>query len=84
MFAILIAPENMPKIAERFDLPPHDQNFIDMCLRDRSDWYFISGYVTERGQVTDWSVLPRYRLFWSFDFDEEKIKTDWTITVRKD
>lgn len=84
MFAILISEENMPDIADSgvFDKQPVSN--VSLYLNRPRPWYFIRGYVTLRGTLDEWAVLPAYMLEETFDYDPDKIKTDWTNLVRKE
>lgn len=91
MFAILISSENLQEIlSHQMTLPDHEPLcdptvYLRNTQMNGRKWYYIRGYVGEvfKGTVASWGVLPAYRFEPQFDYDEEKIKTDWTIAVRQ-
>lgn len=84
MRAILFAEDTKPKIAEYDAIPQERVRALDIYLRHHEDWYLISGYVGPRGTYETWAILPAYVLEMNFEYDAEKIKTDWTNLVRKE
>lgn len=84
MFAILIAPTNLPKILAAPHITEKYYNYgVKTYLAQKSNWYFITGYVDHRGDMKDFTVLPQYILDDNFEYDPVKIKTDWDQIVRK-
>lgn len=84
MFAILISNETMPKINEVEVLSDSFKTVLgSLYCNKRIDWYLITGFVTERGGIMPWNILPAFVFIPKFEHDEEKIKTDWDIIVRK-
>ena len=85
MFAIVVSDETMPKIRQSSQLTDKDKSAVEQyCLnRPRSKYYVITGYVTRRGMVMNWTFLPHHLFEKNFEFDPEKIKTDWDQIVRK-
>jgi hypothetical protein len=86
MFAILIAPTNLPKLLANHHMTEKYYNYgIKTYLTQKSNnkWYYISGYVDTRGVLKDFAVLPQYILDDNFEYDPIKIKTDWDLIVRK-
>lgn len=85
MFAILATQENMPKIAEVETIRTHDRNYIERYyVNSQKDWYVVRGYVSLRGNVHDWSIFPAEYFRRYYDYDPEKIQTDWAQAVRKE
>lgn len=84
MFAILIAEENLQKI-HTIQYPGHSPDELNMRLytEHHNSWYFVHGYVDNRGRYTDWAILPEYILVDNFEFDKDKAQTDWDQIVRK-
>jgi hypothetical protein len=82
MFAIKITPDTMHKIGSTHTLTIRDFRSIE-SLFARREAVFITGYVTRGGQLMDWIVLPWYEFEESFEFDAQKIQTDWDQIVRK-
>lgn len=85
MFAILISEKNLPIIKEHQDeLSPSLGHFYDKpYLASLVDWYYIRGYVTEKGALESWAAYPEEYFTRKFDYNPEKIKTDWDQIVRK-
>lgn len=85
MFAIQISTETAPKISQSDALSSTDKDMIaKLYLAPRRfAWYLITGYVDHHGGVRDWAVLPEPTFVRHFDFEPEKIKTDWSQIVRK-
>lgn len=85
MHAIQITEENMAKIVESNGLTEKDKASIGRyyARNQRHTWYFIRGYVTQRGKHIDWCVLPAANFEHGFEFSPEKIRTDWDQVVRK-
>lgn len=85
MHAKLITEENIPEI-EQTVLPlqmytsPVD---LDMFAEHRGDWFIVTQYVSEYGEVADWKIIPKLVLDRSFEYDPVKIRTDWDQIVRK-
>jgi hypothetical protein len=84
MFAILISTENLPVIALRME---HHSDFdmkdLDMYIRSHRDWYMITGYIDFAGKFHSWSIQPKYLLKTDFEYDADKIQTQWDQIVRK-
>ena len=81
MFAILIAEETLPKIiCDGFDTNRHNLNHF---IRHHRNWYFIRGYVSGTGRILDWVIFPEVTLSDAFEYDPERIQTDWDQIVRK-
>lgn len=87
MFAIEITTENMPKIQECEALQKHNEDTLNAYLANYEKrgkrWYAIRGYVTRQGRVQDFAILPAYVFENEFEYDPDKIKTDWDQIVRK-
>lgn len=83
MFAILISEENMPKIQEVLDTSVRPLHTVDMYIRHPADWYFIQGYIPYIGAPEPLAILPGYVFETNFEYDPDKIKTDWDQIVRK-
>lgn len=84
MFAILISAENIPKILEDSSLAPFESEYLEMYLRRPTPWYFVRGYVPQRGEwKRGFTVLPAYIFPENFEYDPVKIQTDWDQIVRK-
>jgi hypothetical protein len=84
MFAILIAPTNLPKLLENHHMTESYYNHgLKPYLTQESNWYYISGFVNARGVLKDFAILPQYFLDRDFEYDPIKIKTDWDLIVRK-
>lgn len=83
MFAILLTKENFPKILEdsRDLFTGSDIQYLESCLDKRR--YLITGYVTNRGAYHSWFIMFHGMFHKLFEFDEEKIQTDWDQIVRK-
>ena len=82
MFAILVTPENMPKIAER-DAPPSYMTACAMVQHKPKRWYLVTGFVMEStGALIDWTLLPAYIIEQYYQHDPNVIKTDWDQIVR--
>ena len=87
MFAIKITEDNMETITESGVFATKPKNFVAMFLsrsQRGGDWALIRGYVPDRGAIIDWAVLPKFVLDEFFDYDPDKIQTDWTNLVRKE
>lgn len=83
MFAILISPDTRDKI-EQHDVFDPELTDLDIFLKAKAQWYFITGYVSARGEVVDWAAEPAYIFEKKFDYDADKIKTDWVQAVKKE
>lgn len=84
MFAILISEDNLKKILESDSVPHENRTALEYFLRHREDWYIITGYVTRFGSFESYAILPGYVFRPTFDYDPEKIKTEWNQIVRKE
>lgn len=85
MFAILVAEENFDKITQNHHYQKTESNHelnLDIFASAAKPYYFISGYIDRRGRV-DWVLMPEYIMKRKFEYDEEKIKTDWDQIVEK-
>jgi hypothetical protein len=83
MFAILISNENMPKILESVTPTTDHHPDFQIFLNSEKTWYLVTGWVGTRGDVIDWTIMPAYMLEEKFEYDPNKIKTDWDQIVRK-
>ena len=83
MFGIKLSLENMPKIAPRLNISEFDTQILDVYLHSANEWYIVTGYVHESGQVQDWAILPLYLLVKNYDYDICTILSDWDQIVRK-
>ena len=86
MFAIEITEENLPQILQTPGLTIADaQLMADAFIAHNNDHvrYFIKGYTDRKNRLVPWTTLPEFIFVKNFDFDPEKIKTDWDIVVRK-
>lgn len=83
MFAIRITNDNMPKILDRYMDPPLTEELFALQLNSPGTWYIVTGYVTRRGAVMDWAILPAYLIEGQFQYDHEKIQHDWDQIVRQ-
>lgn len=83
MFAILINQENVAKIPiESFTNPEDLQRTLNLCLALKRRWYFVRGFVDNRGRFYDWVTLPHYIIEEDYEYDANKIQTDWDQIVR--
>lgn len=80
MFAILMSEDTLPKILEVDALTDKDVAFLKTCCTKQR--YFIRGYVSRRGALIPWTILPSYLFTPIFEHDEIKIQTDWDLIVR--
>lgn len=82
MFAILIKSENVPKIRES---GLSDDLLVAMviALTSRKNWYAVTGYIKRNGEFIGSTVLPAFVIEEHFEYDPDKIKTDWDQIVRK-
>jgi hypothetical protein len=85
MFAILIAHDNMPKIEEHLndENPTIPWMITELNANSNRDWYFVTGYVKRSGEFINWTILPAYVVENNFEYDPDKINTDWDQIVRK-
>lgn len=83
MFAIQITEENMPEILNSLPQIREENVMLDMYARHTRDWFIIRGFVPHIGSMTDWAILPAYILKLKYEYDPNKIKTDWDQIVRK-
>jgi hypothetical protein len=82
MFAIEISEENMEKIAESGILTIERLNAIGgVYLPARANYYFVRGFFVD--SEIRWTVLPEFILSEEYNYDPDKIKTDWDQIVRK-
>lgn len=83
MFAILIADENVELLSEfqiEHDIPvDHVLSYL-IC---KSEWFLVRGWQSPRGGLKVWTCLPGYIIRENYEFDPEKIKTEWDQIVRK-
>lgn len=86
MFAIKITEENMEKIKEAMPMlhGPYLRAIEAKYMDRRVPWYFIRGYVDQRGRLHLFNLLPVFILDQHFEIDTEKAKTDWDQIVRKE
>jgi hypothetical protein len=56
---------------------------LDMYIRSHRDWYMITGYIDFAGKFHSWSIQPKYLLKTDFEYDADKIQTQWDQIVRK-
>lgn len=83
MHAILISEENADKIAESEVVSHCPLHTIYVYRNNIKNWYLISGYVDREGRYFDFATLPQYILDRNFEYDADKIRTDWDQIVRK-
>lgn len=85
MFGILMNDSNIEKIVEhQKTLTPTEAHLApDLYLNRGNDWYYIRGYVDSNGRAGTWAAYPAHVFVKTFDFDPDKIKTDWDQIVRK-
>lgn len=89
MFGILISSENVQQILTHQMTLKDTEPMCDPMLYLRNtqatgkNWYYIRGYLGEvNNNVISWMVLPAYMFEKKFDYNKDKIKTDWDIIVR--
>lgn len=84
MFAIQITEENLSKIEiDQKNQPIWAQHFVPRpYLNSNVDWYYVSGYVNSAGQLESWAALPFHWIATNFEYNAERIKTDWDQIVR--
>lgn len=82
MFAILVTPENMPKI-KAANLDPAAEILTIPALTSTAKWYMVTGYYQRGGRWIGDTMIPAYILETLFDYNPVKIKTDWDQIVRK-
>lgn len=83
MFAIMLSEENMPVIAPRLAISEFDSQILDVYLKSHNEWYVVTGYVHDTGEVQDWAILPLYLLHKNYDYDLMTIHQDWDQIVLK-
>jgi len=85
MFAIEITDETLPKImVHQAELDEVAACFVPECYVNKNiKWYYIRGYITERGALETWAAYPESHFNKAFEHNSDKIKTDWDIVVRK-
>jgi hypothetical protein len=86
VFAILVSEENrktvMDTIADR--TPDHPVDYDLFTNRPRGvEYYFVTGYVNDRGEVEPWAFLPSFVFRQEFEYDAERIQTEFDQIVRK-
>lgn len=82
MFAIRIAEgSNLKKIRSTRTLSLQESESVRK-LFTRSEHYFVTGYVDDRGMQHDWVVFPEFIFRELFHYDPEKIQNDWDIVVK--
>lgn len=88
MFAIRITEKNLEKIHERLRWLKDDARIdLSIFVNHERDWYFIDGYFEPSARFGSrpqdrWGILPAYIFLKSYDYDAEKIQTDWDQIVR--
>lgn len=83
MFALLINSDNLEKISQVYDISEKDMAEIRIFTISSLKWYLVRGYVSLRGEPQDWVILPEYIIHNKYEYDPEKIDTDWDQIVRK-
>lgn len=83
MFAILLNIDNLPKIIQRIPDSDTGDSLVPTYLNSSRRWYVVTGYVTRSGKYFDWTIIPAYVIETHFEYDKDKIKTDWDQIVRK-
>lgn len=83
MFAIRLIPENVDKIAQA-DVLASPEATLKSFLAIGKEFYFIRGFVSQRGQISSWTVLPGHMFRKIMDYDPVQIQTDWSQIVRKE
>lgn len=81
MFAIKLTEDNFPKILLTPTLSIAKAQAISELYFHRN-YIFVAGYVDHFGRVTGWDIIPEFVFKKFFDYDPEKIKTDWDQIVR--
>jgi hypothetical protein len=81
VFAIEFNEVTLPKILQIHGMTVKEaQGLTDVFLK--KDYVIVSGYYNDRTPLSDWEILPKYVFTETFDFNPEKIKTDWDQIVR--
>lgn len=83
MFGIMLSEANMSVIAPRLAISEFDTHILDVYLTSSNEWYIVTGYVHESGEIQDWAILPLYLLHKNYDYDIMTIHKDWDQIVRK-
>lgn len=85
MFAILISEENLLKIQEHQMELPEDvaRYYAPAYLLSKVDWYYVRGLGDIQGAGTTWGCYPEEFFAREFEYDADKIKTDWDQIVQK-
>lgn len=83
MFAILISEENLPKIQEhQAELPKESARIYSPAyLNSNVDWYYVRGLHGIQGAGNTWGCYPQEFFSREFEYDADKIKTDWSQVV---
>lgn len=80
MHAILISEDNFDKIKEEVNLDERDTKFLKTCFN--KDRYFVTGFEF-RGEMLPWTFLFGHKLRANYQYDPDKIKTDFDQIVHK-
>ena len=84
MFAIELSEDNLPQILQTSTLfVAEAQIMTDLYFRSPRTYYFIKDYFDRNGRQQGWGILPEFVLKDFFEYDPDKIKTDWDQIVRK-
>lgn len=82
-FAILFNSENLSKVlTHQESLERTSPIYPDVFFKHHADWYYVQGYINERGQLIDWAIIPAYVLADNYEYDPVKIQTDWDQIVK--
>lgn len=83
MFAIELTSLTLPEIYLLDIFTNVDKVELEIYVRSARPWYFVRGYVNSSGALEPWAVFPEDILRRSYDYDPDKIHTDWDQIVRK-
>lgn len=82
MWAIEITENNLEEIMSSHSVPEKTYAGLQLFIKSPSTWYICSGYVNDRGAVQGYAILPDFKFQKKFEYDHEKIQTEWVWVVQ--
>lgn len=84
MFAIVLNEANLPKILQTDRLTIAEAQALADAFAARKSYVFVRGYLTQRNThntVQDWAIMPMFVFQENYNFDPDRIRNDWVLTV---
>lgn len=83
MHAIAFNEANLPKILKTYGITVEEVQGLSNVFMHR-DYVFMTGVVfSDNAPYRDWAILPMFAFAKNYEFDPDKIQTDWDQIVPK-